>query len=256
MSHFTDFYCCKIEYFNNAREKSACLAANEKHYHAPPLQAAHSSSSPSLENREQWEDLPYVPEQLQDVLGEMGAHLLGKQNYTYLGLMGENKGEVEIGLDQYEKNPPWSALVNPFWGVIYDTTKGTIFFTEEKFQVIQANMLDRMDGRRMRKCLAYFIKQESYFKVLPVERYVDTLQEEIASEVVLWEELEACLVDPVFRGSWEENIAKHLLMWRAREVCWRFHKMKELQSSLKPGDIFLGSDITLWSILTMKICDN
>ena len=77
-----------------------------------------------IQNEEQWDDLPEVPEHLQNALGEMGARLLGKENHTYLGLIGENKGEVEIGLSQYDKNPPWSDPINPIWGVIY-ATQGT-----------------------------------------------------------------------------------------------------------------------------------
>jgi hypothetical protein len=186
----------------------------------------------------------------------MGARLLGEENHTLLGLIGENNDEAEIGLDQYDKNPPWSYPISDIWRVIYEATQDNILLTEKRLQVIESDILDRMDGRRMRKCLAYYIEQEHHFTGLSVDGYVESLRQEITSEVVLWQQLEATMWVSVFRGVWEENIARHLLMWRSREICWRFLKLKQLQSSWKPGEIFSGSNGTLWSIFNTKIYDD
>lgn len=209
-----------------------------------------------VQEEKQWDDPPKIPWRVQQVLGEMGARLLGKENHVYLGLMGIDKAEVEIGLEQYDTNPPWSTPRNPCWAVIHAVTEGSISVAPHKLQIMEANVLDRMDGRRIRKCLSHYIKQESSFKDLPVEAYVEELRKQIFFQLGLWEEMESILLDWNFRGAWEENVANHVFMWRARDVCWRFLKLKHLQSCWRPGEIYLGSDLILWDILTTKIYDD
>jgi hypothetical protein len=138
------------------------------------------------------------------------------------GLLGIDIESDEDNFEQYDVNPPWTAPKNPeMLFLLMHGEKG------DMEQHVNHSVLDRMTGRRSRLLDKHRVGLEHQFHGQLVQKYWLKLQMEMDAEFALWAELEST-VDNWEGPSWCKVLVHNLFTWRAKEVHWRYLKLKEL----------------------------
>jgi hypothetical protein len=128
----------------------------------------------------------------------------------------------EDEFEQYDVNPPWTAPKNP--DMLFLLENGDKGHMEHHIDNV---VLDRMTGRRSRLLDQHRIGLEQEFHGEHVQKYWFKIREEMEAEFVLWAELQLT-VDNWEGPSWGKVLVDNLFTWRAKEVHWRYLKLKEL----------------------------
>jgi hypothetical protein len=146
------------------------------------------------------------------------------------GLHGIDIEADEDNFEQYDVNPPWTTPRNRDMLFLLDNDKAHL---EHHVKNV---VLDRMTGRRSRLLDRHRMGLEDQFHGELVEKYWLKLQMEMEAEFVLWAELEPT-VDNWEGPSWCKVLVLNLFTWRAKEVYWRYRKLKEL-ADWRMGEVY------------------
>jgi hypothetical protein len=138
------------------------------------------------------------------------------------GIDGDDIEQDEEKFEQYDVNPPWTDPENS--DMLFLLTHVEIRDVEHHVNNV---VLDRMTGRRSRLLHQHQVDLEQRFHGEVVEKYWLQLRNEMEAEFVLWAKLEP-KVDNWEGASWCKVLVDNLFTWRAREVHWRYLKLKEL----------------------------
>jgi hypothetical protein len=138
------------------------------------------------------------------------------------GLLAVDVESDEDKFEQYDVNLPWTAPENR--DMLFLLTMGEESYLEHHVNNV---VLYRMTGRRSCLLDQHRAGLDHHFHGELVQKYWLKLRMEMEAEFVLWAELEPT-VDNWKGSSWCKVLVDNLFTWRAKEVHWRYLKLKEL----------------------------